>query len=303
MREYDDYSDDSIRLYTPVLQRVIILAAVVIAVPVLMWTITTFVRSYVARPRVPALEHVASTTPSTRLPLTAAPPGPTPSVQDQSDASRIGGSSAGDTPPSGAMQQGTGNLASLPGSGGATPIANSPSAALSAAPLQAPSPASAASAAAATSEAAPASLPRPSLSLPQAPNDSAALSPARSSSDRGIAWPNPNATSAPDFGGPRLASPAAPPPRPATADVVPAGEPLSGPVPLPRHRPSIFAMAGAAAGSTAGATTGTIASPGPIATGRPVPLPRVRPADAPVEATNSVVEPAYGYRPGLDADR
>jgi len=64
MREYDDYSDDSIRLYTPVLQRVIILAAVIIAVPVLMWTITTFVRSYVARPRVPALEHVASTAPS-----------------------------------------------------------------------------------------------------------------------------------------------------------------------------------------------------------------------------------------------
>ena len=30
MREYDDYDDESIRLYTPVLQRVIILAAVVI---------------------------------------------------------------------------------------------------------------------------------------------------------------------------------------------------------------------------------------------------------------------------------
>src|SRR6266704_1495451 len=54
MREYDDYGeyrDDHIRLYTPVLQRVIILTAVIIAVPVLMWTVTTFVRSYVARPK------------------------------------------------------------------------------------------------------------------------------------------------------------------------------------------------------------------------------------------------------------
>ena len=34
MREYDD--DDNIRLYAPVLQRVIILAAVVIAVPVMI---------------------------------------------------------------------------------------------------------------------------------------------------------------------------------------------------------------------------------------------------------------------------
>ena len=45
MREHDDYyNDENIRLYTPVLQRVIILAAVIIAVPVMMWTITTFVR-------------------------------------------------------------------------------------------------------------------------------------------------------------------------------------------------------------------------------------------------------------------
>jgi hypothetical protein len=55
------------------------------------------------------------------------------------------------------------------------------------------------------------------------------------------------------------------------------------------------------AASMAGTTTGTIA--GPVATGGPVPLPRARPGDAPAEAANSVIEPAYGYRPGLDADR
>ena len=45
--------DENIRLYTPILQRIIILAAVIIAVPVVMWTITTFVRTYVAPPPVP----------------------------------------------------------------------------------------------------------------------------------------------------------------------------------------------------------------------------------------------------------
>jgi hypothetical protein len=293
MREYDDYNDDSIRLYTPILQRVIILAAVIIAVPVLMWTITTFVRSYVARPRVPALEHVASTTPSTRVPLTAGSPSPAPPPPDQSPAPQIDTGSVSDTPNVAAdMKQATGNLASLPGSSGASGATNNPSAAVQAAPpVQAPSPASAA----VNGDASPASLPRPSQTQPQAPrpNDGAALSAGASSSDHGIAWPNPNATNPPDFAASRLTSPAAPPARTATTDDLPAGEPVRGPVPLPRHRPSIFAMAGSSAGTVAG----------PTAAGGPVPLPRVRPSDAPVEATNSVIEPGYGYRPGLDADR
>jgi hypothetical protein len=300
MREYDDYNDDSIRLYTPILQRVIILAAVIIAVPVLMWTITTFVRSYVARPRAPALEHVAST-PSTRVPLTAAPPSPAPPPPDQSAAPQIDAGSASGTPNAAAdTKQATGNLASLPGSSGAPGVTTSPPAAVSAAPVQAPSPASAA----VNGDASPASLPRPSQAQPRAPrpNDGATLSAgASSSSDRGIAWPNPNATNPPDFAAPRLASPAAPPARTAMTDDLPAGEPVRGPVPLPRHRPSIFAMAGAMSGAMAGTMAGT--TTGTIAGGGPVPLPRVRPSDAPVEATNSVIEPAYGYRPGLDADR
>src|SRR6516162_5478252 len=63
MRDYDDYDeyhDDGVRLHTPVLQRVLILAAVIIAVPLVMWTITALVRSYVARPKVPVIQHLAS---------------------------------------------------------------------------------------------------------------------------------------------------------------------------------------------------------------------------------------------------
>ena len=113
MREYDDYDDESIRLYTPVLQRVIILAAVVIAVPVMMWTITTFVRSYIARPKLPALEHVASANFPTRIPTIAlSPPSPAPPPADQSAPQRLDGASASDaTRPTAETRNGRPNFA------------------------------------------------------------------------------------------------------------------------------------------------------------------------------------------------
>ena len=49
MREYDE-DDYNIRRHTPVLRRVIILVAVIIAVPMMMWTTTIFIRSYVKTP-------------------------------------------------------------------------------------------------------------------------------------------------------------------------------------------------------------------------------------------------------------
>src|SRR5215472_15423701 len=148
MREYDDYDDDSIRLYTPVLQRVIILAAVVIAVPVLMWTITTFVRSYVARPKAPLVEHVASTNGPTRIPLLAAPPRPTPVVVEPSTAPRGDGGAAGEAGeagaanPTGEINSGTLNVASPPDINPSPTGTTGPSAAsLQAAPVPTPSPA------------------------------------------------------------------------------------------------------------------------------------------------------------------
>jgi hypothetical protein len=69
-----DYDDDNIRLYTPVLQRIIILVAVIIAVPVVMWTITTFIRSYIAPPRAPIFQPMALAPPSDSTnPAPAAP--------------------------------------------------------------------------------------------------------------------------------------------------------------------------------------------------------------------------------------
>ena len=49
MREDDEH----IRQFMPVLRRIIIMVAVLTAIPVAMWTITTFVRTYVGPPKAP----------------------------------------------------------------------------------------------------------------------------------------------------------------------------------------------------------------------------------------------------------
>ena len=51
--------EDNIRQYLPVLRRIIILVAVLTAIPVVMWTVTAFVRSHVTPPRAPALQPMA----------------------------------------------------------------------------------------------------------------------------------------------------------------------------------------------------------------------------------------------------
>jgi hypothetical protein len=64
MREYDE-DDDNIRRSAPVLRRVIILVAVIIAVPVMMWTFTIFIRSYAPTP---TLRHLTLTEPASLPP-------------------------------------------------------------------------------------------------------------------------------------------------------------------------------------------------------------------------------------------
>ena len=56
MREDEDF-----RHYVPLLRRVIILVAVVIAVPVMLWVITGFVRTYVGPPHIPTFHQLAAT--------------------------------------------------------------------------------------------------------------------------------------------------------------------------------------------------------------------------------------------------
>lgn len=288
MREHDDYyNDENIRLYTPVLQRVIILAAVIIAVPVMMWTITTFVRGYVARPKVPALEHVASTSMPARIPaISPSPPSPAPSPANQSAPQRVDGASANDAASLAAdARNGPPNLASAPDAGASPPTANGPS---GVSPRSAPTTSAITTATTTGDISTGSTLPAPPAPRP-APrsNDNTAATGAPSSSDRGLAWPNPNTTNPPDFAAsrlPPLPAPAPPAARTAAAEVLPAEEPIRGAIPMPRQRPDTFTVAAAAASG-------------------PVPLPRARPAGAPAETADTAIEPVSGYRPGLDSDR
>src|ERR1700686_523580 len=86
MREYDD--DSNIQHYAPVLRRIIILVAVITAVPVVMWTITAFMRTYIAQPTIPEPRPLAAATATatppvetaTITPAAAAPAQPAPAI-------------------------------------------------------------------------------------------------------------------------------------------------------------------------------------------------------------------------------
>ena len=47
--------------YVPILRRIIVLVVVITAVPAVLWTITSFVRAYVAPARVPTFHQLAAT--------------------------------------------------------------------------------------------------------------------------------------------------------------------------------------------------------------------------------------------------
>ena len=53
--------DNELVHYVPILRRIIVLVAVIIAVPVVLWTITLFVRAYVAPAKVPTFHQLAAT--------------------------------------------------------------------------------------------------------------------------------------------------------------------------------------------------------------------------------------------------
>jgi len=290
MRDYDDYEefhDDSVRLHTPVLQRVLILAAVIIAVPVVMWTITAFVRSYVARPKAPVLQHVAaSETPALRAGSQAADqsapapqPGPQPGPQ-RAEAK---------APPSAAAAPPTAPPVNTPAPGSVQTVSIQPPApAPVPATVPAPAPATVPPGAvgrpgAASADAAP---PAPTAATPAPALRTADTAPA--TSDRGLPWPNPNSTNPPSFGSAAPAAASTPLPRTAALEAVPASDPIRGPIPLPRHRPNIMA--------SVSVTTGTIGETSGAPRG-PVPLPRVRPGAAPAEAP-PLATPG-GYEPGL----
>ena len=78
------------RHYVPLLRRIIILVAVITAVPVVLWTITAFVRTYVGPPKIPTFHQLASTA-SINAPAGTATPDGTAQLQAamQANAHRV----------------------------------------------------------------------------------------------------------------------------------------------------------------------------------------------------------------------
>jgi hypothetical protein len=232
MREYDD--DSNIQHYAPVLRRIIILVAVITAVPVMLWTITAFMHTYIAQPTIPAPRPLAAATaaaaPTSPAADTATTSPPTLAAAPSQPAPAVTVARATDDGRSDRIRDSAGNNAA-PNVQVASTSALSP--APSAAPAAAPAPA------AVTVQAAPA----PSV------------------------FPN---------------SPFVPRQQPAAsdqtndADALPPPDPITGPVPLPRHRPSVLALADTA-----------------------IPLPRARPGTAPEPQSPTPDTPPSGYDPGI----
>jgi hypothetical protein len=192
--------DEHIQLYVPVLRRIVVLVAVIIAVPVVLWTITVFVRTYVAPPKVPTFRSLAEQTfvkaaqnaavPGTTQSSTQPKPGdPAPIVE-----ARATTTDANSDAPRTAFVGGRGDAAAAPLAGSQPPM--------------------------------------------PAPARTAALTATQT------------------------------PPASSVEDDLPAAGPITGRVPLPRHRPQLFAMA----------PTATLAQ---TATAGGIPVPRDRPVSAP----------------------
>jgi hypothetical protein len=215
MREYDD---DNIQHYAPVLRRIIILVAVITAVPVMLWTITAFMHTYIAQPTIPSPQPLAAATDTA-----------------------VATSPAADT------------ATANPPAPGAAPSQPAPTATDSAGNTGAPNVQVAALA------------PTPSAAAAPAPAaDTAQAAPAASAPS---VFPNSPFVVQPTPAAPDAAN---------DADALPPPDPITGPIPLPRHRPNVIALADT-----------------------DIPLPRARPSNAPEPPSPTPDAPPSGYDPGI----
>jgi len=219
------YDDDNSQSFGPVLRRIAILAVIITAVPVMLWSITAFMRTYVAQPVIPSPRPLALVA----NPNTASAPSADNSAPAQASAPVVEARATAT------------DARGLDGDGKSDQLTDS------AAPAQAPAGTTA------SIGSVPAAPMSPASPAPQNTGQTAANSPGSSANSPGSAnsvWPDPSqaigaqqsqtATSAGD-----------------SSDALPASTPLTGPIPLPPHRPKVFAMADGA-----------------------IPLPRVRPTAA-----------------------
>ena len=200
MREDDDH----IRQFAPVLRRIIIMVAVLTAIPVAMWTITAFVRTYVGPPRAPNYQPTRLT-PSITSDEAQAAPVETVSAPTAADpnapSSSVVVARATTTDVDANSAAGAPTTAQAP----VITLASTTPAAATATPTPAPGPAT--------------------NQKPVNPTVVAAQQPAPTN------WPAQTA---------QTNWPAA---QPSTDEALPAGDPIAGNIPLPRKRPHSFVVA------------------------------------------------------------
>jgi hypothetical protein len=206
--------EDQFRQYMPVLRRLIILVAVITAIPVAMWTITAVVRTYVGPPKLPTFR------PMTAAPATAGP--------NEAAAAPLGGEAGkGERQPGGEANATASDAGGGITMGNATPGSNA-NAAAPGDPNTAP--------AATSGTLKTASLPAtngPTNAAPDPDNGGVAQFAPEDQQPPAANWPSPPAADSPS---PLAAQ------QPLAAPASDA-KPLSGNVPLPRKRPATFAIA------------------------------------------------------------
>jgi hypothetical protein len=212
---HDD--DNRFQRFVPLLRRVIILLAVLAATPVVLWMITAFVRTYVGPPRVPALRQIASTAPIA-APATAAVSMPN-SDQATGAPAKIADITASTTD----VTATTSDPRDVPSPKGSM-LADRPSDSAAPAPANLPT----------VAPVAPTPWPSQASGAATVPLNGTATTSTNSAQS-----PQQPATGA-------VTAEASPPPAVAeqSPDVMPPAPPLTGKIPLPRHRPHGLGDAG-----------------------------------------------------------
>ena len=285
--------DEHILNYAPMLRRIIILVAIITAVPVMLWTITAFMRTYVAQPTIPAARPMTAAMlapPSVSADATDAPR-LAPIVEARATATDARGPDIDSNPTDAQFATAapvvTASIAPRPAAD--PPAAASPLPAVKPTPVAAttpwPTPGAPEQPPSIAPETIADALPPPDPIVGRVPLPPHRPKTLALASEKSPAHPAPAA--APTTVDPPTA-PNGPlpqdqqPQQPATAadtaaDALPPSDPIAGQVPLPRHRPNVVAA---------------------LVEGG-VPVPRARPAITPEPAPGTDADTPANYDPGM----
>jgi hypothetical protein len=208
-------SEDQFRHYFPLMRRIIILVAVLTAIPVIMWTITVFVRGYFGPPKIAGPRPLATATIEAPVSPAASQDANGPAVVE----ARATVADARTIPPAVKWP----SPGDRQGSNDAGPPSSAPSAA-----VMAP----AGSAGADQRAQAPGAQTTGPQTMPAQTMATAPAMPAGAAMQTGTN----------DTSGALAAQDSADADQQAADAGLPAAQPIAGPVPLPRHRPRSFAM-------------------------------------------------------------